>query len=128
MAYKQHKSWYSVVSVGRCSLFPSRVGLRTYKHPCTGAEAVWYMWCDKNGLTVETAVLYVPCLKMCCFSLQCRQTLSSTDMSLPLTLLSAKQKSAVNSHFSHYKMSRQSTVTIYLKTPTKLTQETQRVQ
>jgi len=27
------KSWYSVVSLGRCSLFPSRVGLRTYQHP-----------------------------------------------------------------------------------------------
>ena len=26
-------SWYSVVSLGRCSLFPSRVGLRTYQHP-----------------------------------------------------------------------------------------------
>jgi len=22
------------VSLGRCSLFPSRVGLRTYQHPC----------------------------------------------------------------------------------------------
>ena len=86
------------------------------------------MWCNKNGLTVETAVLYVPCLKMCCLSLQCRQTLSSTDMSLPLTLLSAKQESAVNSHFSHYKMTRQSTVTIYLKIPTKLTQDPQQVQ
>jgi len=29
-----HKSWYSAVSLGRCSLFPSRVGLRTYQHPC----------------------------------------------------------------------------------------------
>jgi len=28
------KSWYSVVSLGRCSFFPSRVGLRTYQHPC----------------------------------------------------------------------------------------------
>ena len=26
-----HKSWYSVVSLGRCSLFPSRVGLKTYQ-------------------------------------------------------------------------------------------------
>jgi len=25
---------YSVVSLGRCGLFPSRVGLRTYQHPC----------------------------------------------------------------------------------------------
>jgi len=30
-----HKSWYSVLSLGRCSWFPSRVGLRTYQHPCT---------------------------------------------------------------------------------------------
>ena len=29
----RRKSWYSVVSLGRCSLFPSRVGLRTYQHP-----------------------------------------------------------------------------------------------
>ena len=29
------KSWYSVVSLCRCSLFPSRVGLRTYQHPWT---------------------------------------------------------------------------------------------
>jgi len=28
-----HKSWCNVVSLGRCSLFPSRVGLRTYQHP-----------------------------------------------------------------------------------------------
>ena len=43
MAYKQHnlfmlfvrhKSWYSVVSLCRCSLFHSRVGLRTYQQPC----------------------------------------------------------------------------------------------
>jgi len=27
-----HKSWYSVVSLGRCSLFSSRVGLRTYQY------------------------------------------------------------------------------------------------
>ena len=25
--------WYCVVSLVRCSLFPSRVGLRTYQHP-----------------------------------------------------------------------------------------------
>jgi hypothetical protein len=52
------------------------------------------------------------------------------DMSSPLILLSAKQKSAVNSQFCHYKMSRQkySTVTIYLKTPTKLIQGPQQVQ
>ena len=44
MAYKKqeyipvfvcHKSWYRVVSLGRCSFFPSRVGLRTYQHSCT---------------------------------------------------------------------------------------------
>jgi hypothetical protein len=53
-----------------------------------------------------------------------------SDMSSSLILLSAKQKSAVNSQFSHYKMSRQkySTVTIYLKTPTKLIQGPQQVQ
>jgi len=32
--FVRHKSWYIVVSLGRCSLFPSRVGLRTYQHPC----------------------------------------------------------------------------------------------
>jgi len=35
MLFVHHKPWFSVVSVGRCSLFPSRVGLRTYQHPCT---------------------------------------------------------------------------------------------
>jgi len=47
MAYKQQehtavvcclKSWYTFVSLGRCNLFPSRVGLRTYQHPC---KHVW---------------------------------------------------------------------------------------
>jgi hypothetical protein len=33
--FVSHKSWYSVVSLGHCSLFPSRVGLRTYQHPCS---------------------------------------------------------------------------------------------
>ena len=28
-------TWYSVVSLGRCGLFPYRVGLRTYQHTCT---------------------------------------------------------------------------------------------
>ena len=31
--FVRHKSWYSVVSLGRCSLFLSRVGLRTYQLP-----------------------------------------------------------------------------------------------
>jgi len=30
-----HKSWFSVVSLGRCSRFPSSLGLRTFQHPCT---------------------------------------------------------------------------------------------
>ena len=30
---ERHKSWYSVVNLGRCSLFPFRVGLRTYQYP-----------------------------------------------------------------------------------------------
>ena len=33
-AIYSYKSWYSVVSLGLCSLFPSKVGLRTYQHPC----------------------------------------------------------------------------------------------
>ena len=33
LLFVRHKSWYSVVSLRRCSLFPSRVGLRTYQHP-----------------------------------------------------------------------------------------------
>ena len=32
------KSWYSVVSFGCCGLFPSRVGLRTYQHPCNSKD------------------------------------------------------------------------------------------
>jgi hypothetical protein len=72
----------------------------------------------------------LPCIKMCCLSLQRTQILSSMDMSSSLILLSAKQKSAVNSQFSHYKMCKQkySTVTIYLKIPTKLTQQPHQVQ
>ena len=34
LLFVHHKSWYSVVSLGRCSLFHSRVGLKTYQHPC----------------------------------------------------------------------------------------------
>jgi len=30
--FARHKSWYSAVSLGRCSLFPSKVGLRTYQN------------------------------------------------------------------------------------------------
>jgi hypothetical protein len=33
LLFVRHKSWYSVVSLGRCSFFPSRVGLKTYQHP-----------------------------------------------------------------------------------------------
>ena len=33
LLFVHHKSWYSVVSLGRCSLFTSRVGLSTYQHP-----------------------------------------------------------------------------------------------
>ena len=35
LLFVRHKSWYSVVRLARCSLFPSRVGLRTYQHPGT---------------------------------------------------------------------------------------------
>ena len=99
-------------SVGQETLVPVSVTVCTLQlwksiWVSTGAEGVRYMWCDRNGLTVETEVLYVHSLKMCCLSLQCRQILSSTDMSLALILLSAKQKSAVNSYSSHYIMSRQ---------------------
>ena len=31
LLFVRHKYWYSFVSLGRCSLFPSRVGLRTYQ-------------------------------------------------------------------------------------------------
>ena len=31
---KTSKSWYSVVSLGLCNMFHSKVGLRTYQHPC----------------------------------------------------------------------------------------------
>jgi len=34
LLFLRHKSWYSVLRLGRCSLFPSRVGLRTYQRPC----------------------------------------------------------------------------------------------
>ena len=33
LLFVRHKSWYSVVSLGRCSLSPSRVGLKTYQNP-----------------------------------------------------------------------------------------------
>ena len=33
LLFVRHKSWYSIVRLGRCSLFPSRAGLRTYQHP-----------------------------------------------------------------------------------------------
>jgi hypothetical protein len=33
LLFVRRKSWYSVVSLGCCSLFPSRVGLRTYQYP-----------------------------------------------------------------------------------------------
>ena len=34
LLFVRYMSRYSV-SLGRCSLFPSRVGIRTYQHPCT---------------------------------------------------------------------------------------------
>jgi len=34
LLFVRHKSWYSVVCLGRCSLFPSRVGIKNYQHPC----------------------------------------------------------------------------------------------
>jgi len=40
LLFVRHKSWYNVVSLGRCSLFPSRVGLRTYQHPCNAFVGV----------------------------------------------------------------------------------------
>ena len=33
LLFVRHKSWYSVVSLGRGSLFSSRIGLRTYQQP-----------------------------------------------------------------------------------------------
>ena len=33
LLFVRRKSWCSVVSLGRCSLFPSRIGLMTYQHP-----------------------------------------------------------------------------------------------
>jgi len=33
LLFVRHKSWCSIVSLGRCSLLPSRVGLRNYQHP-----------------------------------------------------------------------------------------------
>jgi len=38
LLFVRRKSWYSVVSLGRCSLFPSRVGLRIYQHPGKNTE------------------------------------------------------------------------------------------
>jgi len=35
LLFVHHKSRYSVVSLGRCTLFPYRVGLRNYQHPCS---------------------------------------------------------------------------------------------
>ena len=32
LLFVRSKSWYSAVSLGLCSLSPSRVGLRTYQH------------------------------------------------------------------------------------------------
>ena len=34
LLFVRHKSWYSVLSFGPCSLFPSKAGLRTYQPPC----------------------------------------------------------------------------------------------
>jgi len=33
LLFVRHKSWYSVVSLGRCRLFLSRAGLVAYQHP-----------------------------------------------------------------------------------------------
>jgi hypothetical protein len=74
------------------------------------------MWCGQNGLTD------VPCLTMCCWSLQPRQFLSSTDMSLPLILLSANKNLLLILILVITKCLDKSTVTIYLKSPTKLIQ------
>ena len=43
LLFVRHKSWYCVVSLGRCSLFPTRVGLRTYQHPCTCPGPAMYV-------------------------------------------------------------------------------------
>ena len=48
MLFVRRKSWYSVVSLGRCSLFPSRVGLRTYQHPGVMWRAAVRIF-DPNG-------------------------------------------------------------------------------
>jgi len=38
LLFVRRNSWYCVVILGRCSLFPSRVGLRTYQLPCIVAK------------------------------------------------------------------------------------------
>jgi len=35
LLFVRHTFWYSIVRLVHCSLFPSRVGLRTYQHPGT---------------------------------------------------------------------------------------------
>jgi len=45
---------YSVVSHGRCSLFPSRIGLRTYQHPCSLISAASTLPLTKNACVGPT--------------------------------------------------------------------------
>ena len=64
LLFVHHKSWYSVVSLGRCSLFPSRVGLRTYQHSCTvshhefGSEVARISQVAAGGATRTWRYLY----------------------------------------------------------------------
>ena len=39
LLFVRHKSWYSVVSLCRCNLLPSRIGLKIYQHP--GSSCVY---------------------------------------------------------------------------------------
>ena len=49
LLFVRRKYWYSVVSLDRCSLFPSRVGIRTDQHPCVRSHletrhSVRFLW------------------------------------------------------------------------------------
>jgi len=41
LLFVRHKSWCSVVSLGRYSFFPARVGLRTYQYPFVEFKYMW---------------------------------------------------------------------------------------
>ena len=50
LLFVSRKSWYSVASFGRCSLFPSRAGLRTFQHPVLPLHEVDSC---KDGITIR---------------------------------------------------------------------------